>query len=120
LDNWKDHFFYAVSKKYALEDGVPPTAAHTGCLAPGDCVSVNTTNYAAVVFFGNSPYRDSPEFQSRNIADKFDIANYLENGNDAIFTDAGGNGAYNPVIAANSNDVIYCLTDSANPAVVPC
>ena len=87
LDNWKDHFFYAVSKKYALEDGVPPTAAYTGCSlpTPGDCVSVNGPEYAAVIFFSNSPYRNAPELQSRNIVDKPDISTYLENGNDAIF-----------------------------------
>lgn len=122
LDNWKDHFFYAVSKKYALQDGVPPTAAHTGCSLPaaGDCISVNGTEYAAVVFFGNSPYRDAPEFQSRNIADKLNISNYLENGNDLKFTDVGGDAAYNPVNPVTSNDIMFCLTDSANPAVVPC
>ena len=115
LENWKDHFFFFVSKDYAL-----PDVAHTGC--GGDCVSVGVVNYSAIVFFSGSPYREAPELQSRNIADKPDVSNYLENGNDVLFPDTDGNGAYattdpDPTI---SNDIMFCLTDNAVPTVVAC
>jgi len=111
INNWKDHFFYAASRDYAL-----PDVAYTGCV--GNCVSVGGTEYAAIIFFSASPY----EYQSRNDSDKPNIFNYLENGNDVIFPDVGGNGAYattdpDPLI---SNDIMFCLTDNANPSVVAC
>ncbi|MBT8438304.1 MAG: hypothetical protein KJO91_01160, partial [Gammaproteobacteria bacterium] len=116
LNNWKDHFFYAVSKDYALPD--------TGAAScSGDCVSIENpaavfTSYAAIVFFSGSPYAG----QLRDNANKDNVAFYLENGNAGDFTDAGGNGVYSTASAdpAISNDIMFCLTDQANPAVVAC
>lgn len=116
LNNWKDHFFYALSKDYALPDDL-----HTGC--SGDCVSIEDpvgvfTNYAAIVFYSGSPYTGI--VQPRNIGDKSDILNYLENGNGALFPDIGGNGVYTTTDPLISNDIMFCLTDNAVPIVVAC
>jgi hypothetical protein len=118
LNNWKDHFFYSVSKDYAL-----PNVLHTGCI--GDCISVEDpvgvfTDQAAIVFFSGNPY--SVLNQTRANADKSDISNYLENGNDAQFPDVGGDGVYtatnpDPLV---SNDYMFCLSDNATPAVIAC
>ena len=118
LNNWKDHFFYALSKDYAL-----PDVSHTGCSS--DCVSIEDpvdvfTNYAAIVFYSGSPYTGIG--QSRNIGDKSDVLNYLENDNAGLFPDVGGDGVYtttnpDPLI---SNDIMFCLTDDATPTVVAC
>ena len=118
LNNWKDHFFYALSKGYAL-----PDVSHTGCSS--DCVSIEDpvdvfTNYAAIVFYSGSPYTGIG--QSRNIGDKSEVLNYLENDNAGLFPDVGGDGVYtttnpDPLI---SNDIMFCLTDDATPTVVAC
>jgi len=112
LNNWKDHFFYAVSKDYAV-----PNVAHTGCT--GDCVRVGgAAPVAAVVFYSASPYAG----QLRAIADKPDIDNYLENNNNIVFPDPTGGGVYtttdpDPLI---SNDIMFCLTDNPVPTVIAC
>lgn len=103
LENWKDHFFYAVSKDYALPDD--PGA---GCGGGKKCVKVDAPKYAAIVFFANIPYPDN-NAQPRTNADKAFISNYLENNNDAIFPDADGDGNYTSVNPAISNDLIFCL-----------
>jgi len=118
LENWKDHFFYSVSKDYAL-----PNNAWTGC--SGNCVKVEDpvgtfTKYAAIIFFSGSPMTSIA--QSRNDADKSELFNYLENGNDTKFPDALGNSVYattnpDPLI---SNDIMFCITDDAVPAVIKC
>ncbi len=122
LNNWKDHFFYAVSKDFALPDDV-----WKGC---GDCVSVAGALYSAIVFFSGSPYDQvSPSIaappyigptQARNNADKTTISNYLENGNDALFTDTAGTAAYSATDPdpAISNDIMFC-TESTGLAADP-
>ena len=42
------------------------------------------------------------------------IANYLENGNEALFPDLTGNGAY----ATGGNDIMFCIEEGLG--VVPC
>ncbi len=111
LNNWKDHFFYAVSKHYALPNGI-----WSPCGASGECVSVGGIEYAAIVFFSSSPYA----WQLRNDVDKNTMTNYLENGNAALFPDVAGNRAYATTDLLISNDIMFCLTDAAVPSVVAC
>ena len=114
LNNWKDHFFYAVSKSYSL-------TKNTWAACSGDCLSVINasgvgTQYAAIVFFGGSPLNA----QLRDTGDRKQVGYYLENGNDTVFPDAGGNGVYNTA-GAGSNDLMYCLTTipgTGNPITV--
>ena len=115
IGNWKDHFFYAASKHYSL-----PNDLWSACGGSGNCVSVSGTEYAAIIFYSASPYQGLP--QLRDVVDKNVITNYLENGNDVLFPDIGGNGAYattdpDPLV---SNDIMFCLTDNATPSVVAC
>ena len=106
LNNWKDHFFYAVSKDYAL-----PNDVWEGC---GDCVSVDGADYSAIVFFSGSPYADLT--QLRDNGDKPDATNYLENDNAGLFPDMSGFALYkstntDPDI---SNDIVFCAESTAN------
>jgi len=116
LNNWKDHIYYSASQSYSL-----PDVAWTGCGA-SDCVEVAGTKYAAIIYFaGRKQGVQSRVFDTISLTDeKNDIFNYLENGNAAIFVnDMTGNGAYNTAVLP-SNDIMFCLTDSAIPSVVPC
>ena len=107
LNNWKDHFFYAVSESYSLKN-------NNWASCSGDCLSITgaggiSKHYAAIVFYGGSPLNA----QLRNLSDKKQVSNYLENGNDAVFPDPDGNGDYAAAGAA-SNDIMYCLTTIAS------
>lgn len=107
LNNWKDHFFYAVSKHYALPDNV-----WQGC---GECVSFGGADYSAIVFFSGSPYSGFP--QLRNAANKAVINNYLENGNAVIFPDTSGEGSYTQTSLDPdvSNDIVFCTSKTTGP-----
>lgn len=112
LYNWKDHFFYALSKDYALPDiGISSCA--------GDCVSIAGTNYAAIIFFSGAPLGPG---QPRSVVpgDKINIFNYLENNNAGDFPDVGGNGVYETTNPLTSNDIMFCIEDAAAPTVVSC
>jgi hypothetical protein len=107
--NWKDHFFYAVSKDFN-----PSSSASCS----GDCVRVNGMDYAAIVFFSGlkraGQLRYAPPFEAD---DKSDVANYLENNNAAKFPDDGGDANFNDVGGA-SNDIMFCI--KPDMSVVPC
>ena len=107
LENWKDHFFYASSNDYSVSG--------TGLSSCGSCISVAGTEYAAIIFFGNSPIIA----QRREDTDKLLIANYLENNNATDFSDITGTGVYEAA-APNSNDIMYCLTTDVIPVVQAC
>jgi len=98
--NWKDHFFYAISKDFN-----PSSSASCS----GDCIKVNGMNYAAIVFFSglkrSGQLRYAPPFEAD---DKSDIANYLENNNAPKFPDNSGHANYNAVGGA-SNDIMFCI-----------
>lgn len=108
--NWKDYFFYAVSKAYN------PTGSAIDCSA--GCVSVGGVDYAAIVFFSGlktgSQQRYSRPF---DVDDKANISNYLEEGRDTQFPDNAGAGAY-PSVTAASNDIMFCI--KTDMSVVPC
>ncbi len=105
-ENWKDHFFYILSKKYK-----PGTGSPQKC---GDCNEVGPQKYSAIVIFGGTKFgldaRD--DVFSGDNDDKSDISNYLENGNDIIFKSADGKDDYNEAdVPANSNDIMFCVSD---------
>lgn len=97
-DNWKDHFFYVVSKDFA------PAAAAGSC---GDCITVNAGQMAAVVIYAGS--RQGAQVRTGpvgpDINTKNNIANYIENGNQALFPDITGNAAY----TTGGNDIMFCI-----------
>ena len=106
--NWKDHFFFAVSKSFN------PNEAATGCAA--GCVRVDVTDYAGIVFFAGlkqgAQQRYSPPldaaFTNDAIDDKDEAINYLEEGRGGLFPDNVGAGVY-PVITGASNDIMFCI-----------
>jgi len=99
--NWKDHFFYAISKDHN------PSKSTAGC--SGDCIEVDGTMYAGVVFFSGlkraGQLRYAPPFEAD---DKSDVANYLENNNAADFPDNGGDAHYD-IVGGGSNDIMFCI-----------
>ena len=113
--NWKDHFFYAISAHFK-PSGVGST---TSCSS--DCVKVSGTEYAGIIFFsglkqavaGVDQTRYAPPFDGAlaldGVDDKDDISNYLEDNNVADFPDNTGNADYDPVNAVSSNDVMFCI-----------
>lgn len=110
-ENWKDHFFYIVSQDYS-----PGTTLAT-CGA--NCITVDGVARAAMLVYAGS----SQAGQLRNgpvggdVDTKFNVANYMENGNETIFPDATGDGAY---ITAGSNDIMFCLSTASPPSVGAC
>ena len=112
-ENWKDHFFYVVSNDYE------PATAAAGC---GNCITVNGIQRAGVVIFSGSrlgsQLRTGPV--GLDINTKQTIGNYLENSNDAVFPDIGGNGGYANVDPVTSNDIMFCITDNSPTTVVDC
>ncbi len=108
--NWKDHFFYVVSQDYA--PGTTLAACGT------NCITVNGQRAAMVVYAGSRQAGQVRNGPVSGAADtKFDVANYMENGNEGIFPDATGDGVYT---IAGTNDIMFCLTTASPPAVVAC
>ncbi|MBT8118728.1 MAG: hypothetical protein KJN89_03330 [Gammaproteobacteria bacterium] len=113
--NWKDHFFYAVSNRFKPDGGGSAAACDPG---GSDCVDVSGTKYAAIIFFsglkqvGQSRYAPPFEADEKNV-----ISNYLENGNPADFPDNSGTGDYD-IVGGASNDVMFCIREDMS--VVEC
>jgi type II secretory pathway pseudopilin PulG len=110
LINWKDHFFYVVSKSFE-----PDAAAYTGC---GDCITVDGIQRAALVMFSGSPLAGQSRVYDDLLGtdDKADVSNYIEP-NDANFPDATGNGNYQ---LATQNDIMYCFNTVNPPTAAAC
>ncbi|MBL4712833.1 MAG: hypothetical protein JKX75_10145 [Gammaproteobacteria bacterium] len=111
-ENWKDHFFYALSSKF------DPKSGNTNC--GGSCIDVDGTQYAGVVFFGGSRLgnitRNAPPIDTD---DKNDVSNYLENGNDTEINTAVGDNT--DIYTLNTtNDIMFCLSDAVPPVVALC
>ena len=118
-ENWKDHFYYALSKVY---EPVPAPAPNSECnTVVNDCITVDPYPYipaevarAGVVFYSGSrrpgQIRNAPPPVGDN-DDKAIISNYLENGNDVVFAGAVGTEAdyYQSTDPNNSNDVMWCI-----------
>jgi hypothetical protein len=110
-DNWKDHFFYVVSQDHAPDN--------VSAVCGGDCITVDGTQRAGLVIFGG--FREAGQSRTGPVAGdpdtKFDVANYVENGNKDEFPDSDGDGSYN---TAGTNDIMYCLTAAVPPLKSPC
>ena len=123
--NWKDHFFYVVSRDFEMLDGSPILPISGRCVAPGDCVTIDGLvgeKIAAIVFFSGSAITG----QSRNSTpvdadEKDNLGNYLDvvsptksNAHlyptDAVYFGAGGDvNKYYDEVDINTQDLAYCL-----------
>lgn len=108
--NWKDHFYYALSKNYEPDN---TAVADSICNGVNGCVSVNgaVNEYAAIVFYSgesiNGIARTSPEVGDPD--QKAVIANYIENNNQTDFPDVTGENDYQSGVFGN--DFMFCVTD---------
>lgn len=116
--NWKEYFFYALSKSYN-----PDNTGEDDCAA--GCVKINGER-AGIVFFSGlvdedlAQQRYGPPLDGGKAVDgndKDEVSNYLENGNTINFPDDSGvlaaddgNGAFNAVVAP-SNDIMFCINE---------
>jgi len=116
-NNWKDHFFYILSKSYEPDN----TGIEKSCLDVGSsCVTVNASKYAGAVIFSGSRLVG----KTRN--DKAILSDYLEDGKDTVFEqekiNKTGNRTYvytDPDIAPDSaNDIMYCILDKSAGAAL--
>jgi hypothetical protein len=108
-DNWKDHFFYAVSKDYAPDTLVP------GCVS--DCITVESSGppyaipplkRAAVVIYSGSRVAGQTRNELPDVSTKNLITNYIENGSWDIIPDMSGSAAY---VTDGGNEIMYCIQD---------
>lgn len=130
--NWKDHFFYAVSKYHN------PDADEPGSSCGTNCVKMNGNNYAGIVFFAGvkesaqqrytRPFDTalaSKAIDSVNTDDKDDVVNYLNSGSEDNFPVYSGStfvltlpaddgfGDFTPDAAplnGDTNDSRFCIT----------
>jgi hypothetical protein len=98
-NNWKDHFFYAVSEDFS------PASTDGSC---GNCIDYKGDKMAAIVMYSGS--RHGAQLRNGAIAPgdvstKNDINNYLEN-NAVAFSSNSGTASYaTPTV----NDIMYCI-----------
>lgn len=108
-NNWKDHFFYVLSKEYEPDS----TGAKT-CNGAGVCINVNVNEYAGAVIFSGSRLGGI----TRN--DRSVVADYLESGKGAEFINEAINKSgdrtyiYTDPQTDTVNDVMYCIEDKVN------
>ena len=115
-NNWKDHFFYLLSKRYA-----PANSGKADCSFSGDCIKVAPSNakYAAAVIFSGRRL----DSQSRN--DKSLVSDYLEDGKSTEFADEAlfktGDRAYTYTDPQTEliNDIMYCIEDVLTTSLSP-
>ena len=123
--NWKDHFFYAVSRDFEMQDGSIVAPLSNRCAAAGDCLQVETlagvpfpNKIAAIVFYAGS----AGAGQSRNSPpvdpdEKNDLSNYLDSQDashsnahqypsDAAYAATGGDVN---VYFNDAGDLLYCI-----------
>ena len=100
----------------AAEAAAAEAAAGTApASCAGNCIKVNGTERAAVVIFAGprqvGQLRRGPVWLGANpdINTKHLIENYLENGNEDIFPDNGGN---DPGYVTGGNDIMFCIDPS--------
>lgn len=127
-ENWKDHFYYALSKAYQPTALIPAL-----CNVLVDCITVESfpygtlpkVSYAGVVFYSSGRLagqtRDAPP-PVGDTDDKADVSNYLENGNDAVIKAATGTpaDAYKSPDTNSSNDIMWCIKATTPLEAVQC
>ncbi len=122
--NWKEYFFYALSKSYNPEN--------TGFDCTVGCIQLSGDN-AGIVFFSGEKITDpvslyvqqrfSPPLDAGLAADAVDdkdeVKNYLENNNAADFPNLTGSAVYEKA-GAMSNDIMYCIKTDIDMSVSEC
>ena len=115
-NNWKDHYFYALSKTYQ------PSNTATGTC--GDCLQINAQgNYAGIVMFaGHAIEGVTRANTSINNVERGLISNYLEGRNASNFGNSAGNTNYqHEVASATFNDLLFCISENNSKLVTaPC
>ncbi|VAW54888.1 hypothetical protein MNBD_GAMMA05-1845 [hydrothermal vent metagenome] len=112
-ENWKDHFFYVVSKDYAPDSSVSLASC-------GTCIEVDDTERSAMIVFGGTRQGNQTRREpiaALDVDTKFEIDNYMENGNEAVFLIGNGNGKY---YTNTANEISYCLSHASPPTAVTC
>lgn len=105
-NNWKDHFFYILSKRYDPDNDGPKR-----CMGPNNCIWVNGAKYAGAVIFSGSRL----DGITRN--DKSVVSDYLEDGKGAEFIEEANDKTgdrtygYTDPQTDTKNDVMYCITN---------
>jgi len=105
-DKWKDHFFYAVADRFKPSSS--PAISTNPCSDAGaKCLTVDGHGpYAAVLIFSGkkvlTQVRDT-------IADKQNIANYLEGQNASAMQAPNGNNDYTKSALGGANDMLICI-----------
>ncbi|MCW8830178.1 MAG: hypothetical protein OQK32_01530, partial [Gammaproteobacteria bacterium] len=107
-NNWKDHFFYILSKGYE-----PANTGENNCAGSGACIKVNTAEYAGAVIFSGS------RLGGVSRSDKSVVSDYLEDDKGAVFNDeaniANQTGdrtyVYTDPQTDTKNDIMYCIQD---------
>ena len=108
-NNWKDHFFYVLSKEYE-----PDSTGVKTCNGAGICINVNANEYAGAVIFSGNRLNGI----TRN--DRSVISDYLEDGKGAEFVSEASNKTgdrvylYTDPQTDTVNDVMYCIEDKVN------
>ena len=119
-NNWKDHFFYILSKGYE-----PDNSGVSTCAGSGACIKItpppsplpSPTEYAGAVIFSGSRF----DGVTRN--DKSVVSEYLEDGkaNEFILEEINRTGdityVYTDPQTDTENDIMYCIQDQ--PMVKP-
>ncbi len=101
-NNWKDHFFYVLSKNFE-----PAETPVVNC--GSNCITVNTVPMAGVVIYAGP--RQGIQIRNGAVAagdinTKGDISNYIDDAsNQAAFIAATGKGVY----VTGGNDIMYCI-----------
>ena len=107
--NWKDHFFYAVSSRYA-----PASTAGAAACDGANCIVVDGTEYAAVVIYAGS--RMAGQVRNEPVAGDTDTKKFLANYVEVVNPVGDGTGDYTPT----QNDIAFCITDADPFTVVSC
>lgn len=109
--NWKDQLFYTVAFNHR------PDAASTTAACP-TCLKVNGAgDYAAILSFAG---RSVQSLKRSSLAQKINIASYLEGRNATNHPNMLGDGNYQSGAAsATFNDILVCIDDQLN-LIDPC
>ena len=109
--NWKDHFFYAVSSYYAPEN---TTVGGAPACNGANCIVVDGTEYAAVVIYAGN--RTAGQVRNEPAAGDSDTKKFLANYVEVVNPVGDGTGNYTPT----ENDIAFCITDADPFDVVSC
>ena len=108
-NNWKDHFFYVLSKKYEPDD----TGA-TRCPAVASCIRVNGMKYAAAVIFSGSRLPGVTRNDKAVLVDYLESGKAIEFASEAMSKAGDRNYLYTNPQTDTVNDVMYCIEDKVN------